>query len=152
MSVISNMEAAAEAVGINAVITESDRAINTQLVSLSKEEMHPLMLISWDMERDLTFDEHGFLRSVGVKVVCLLLTKPEDLTKEEAKYEAEKMGVKFEQFLKALYDILAPTMVNMNQLPVSAVGYKLVPWHGISKHSGVLGRFTMGYNPANTCV
>lgn len=150
MSVITNMKTAAKGLGINAFITDSDKGIETQLRSLTRDESLPIMLISWDMDRELVFDDNGFLRSNGVKVVCLLLTKPEDLTKSVAELAAESMGLLFEKFIIALRSLIIPEIPPTTP-PISGAGYKLTPWYGVHKHSGILGRFTMAYAPEVSC-
>lgn len=149
--IIPALKAAAKSVGVSAFITDSDRGIDTQLTRITKVEQLPIMLISWDMERDLSFDSNGFLNPSGVKVVCLLLTKPETMEKDEAEESAEKMGILFEQFLQHLYSSQS-SIVRPPTSPITGANYKLLPWYGIAKHSGVLGRFTVGVPTSTLCL
>ena len=72
---------AAVAVGINAVITNSDERIETQLNSLTKVDDKPLFLISWDIDTVLSFNSNGVLDKPKSKITALLATKAYDMTK-----------------------------------------------------------------------
>lgn len=142
MSALLNMKAAAKAVGVNAVITDSDSKIETQLRRLTKEEQLPILLISWDIDVSLEFGTNGYLKDPSLAITCLLLSKPEDLTKEEAELLAEKMGVLFKDFLMELYKLQSVT-VKTPESTITNASYKLLPRYGIAKHSGVLGKFNV---------
>ena len=139
---IDVIKKSAEDVGINAFITNSNEKIETQLNRLTKEEELPLMLVSWDMNVSLQFDKNGFLQNPSVDIVALLVTKPEDLSKDEAEKSAVEMGTLFTQFLQNLNSSLSIYQKQAEQ-PISGASYKLVPQHGMGKHSGVLGKWNM---------
>lgn len=139
---IADIKEAATASGITAVITNSTERIETQLNRITGVEDLPIMLVSWDLETDLTFDSNGFLNNPQTRVVLLLMTKSD--SRENADYEesAEEMAGIYQVFLQKLNAIL----VKYNKLDSPAItnaGYTLVPKHGAGKHSGILGRFTM---------
>jgi len=140
---IEEIKAVAEEVGINAFVTNSEDKIDTQLIRLTREEDSPIMLITWDIDTNLTFDQHGFLQNPSQNIVALLVSKPEDLTKEEAEKVSREMGELFNTFIQKLYNVLSPQMSDMTTPPISNVTYKYVPMHGMGKHSGVLARWTM---------
>jgi hypothetical protein len=139
---IQYLEDAAEAVGISAIITNSNEKIETQLNRLTREEDLPLILISWDINVSLNFDQHGFLDNPSLDIVALLVTKPETTAKTEAETTAFEMGVLFQKFLIQLRSSLVPVS-KIGTEPVTGASYKLVPVHGAGKHSGILGKFTM---------
>lgn len=140
---ISDIKSAAESVGITAVITNSTEKIEVQLNRLTGQEDLPLMLVSWDLDISLQFNENGFLNNPKAKVVCLLMNKPEDTTKSEAEDMSVEMFYLYNDFIQALRDILSPKLVNYADQPIQDIGAKLIPVHGLGKHSGVMGRFTM---------
>lgn len=150
MALIKNMEIAAKSVGINTFFTKSDESIDTQLRRLTKEEDHPLMLISWDIDYTVKFDENGFILPPAAKIVVLLLTKPEEVTEEEGMNEAENMGALFLKFLMALSE-LQVLVAKTNEPAITEAGYKLVPVHGVTKHSGILGRFRAATQAPSPC-
>lgn len=139
---VQHIEAAANSVGITAFITNSEDKIETQLNRLTGAGDLPIMLVSWDIDTDLTFDSHGFLLNPASKIVALLMTKSQDLTKDDMEQAAVSMGTLFQDFIKALYDILAPLQLN-ETVAITECTYKLVPKHGMGKHSGVLARWKM---------
>ena len=141
--IIKNMKTAAEAVGINLFITNSEEKIETQLNRLTHQEDLPIMLVSWDIDVQLEFDQNGFIRNPDVNIVCLLLDKPEDMLKENAEETAENMAALYVDFLRELYKSQINVMKEAGVSPITNIGYKLVPRHGAAKHSGVLGRFTV---------
>ena len=55
-----------------AVQKEMTGKIETQLNRITGHEQLPIMLVSWDLETTLTFDEHGFLNNPSTKIVLLL--------------------------------------------------------------------------------
>lgn len=139
---IEEIKLAAEEVGINAFITNSNERIETQLNRLTKEEELPIMLVSWDINVTLQFDNSGFLQNPSADIVALLVTKPEDMTKDEAEKSAEEMGLLFTQFLQKLNSSLSVYQKQAEQ-PIGGASYKMVPVHGAGKHSGVLGKWNM---------
>jgi len=147
---ITKIKEAAESVGITAVITNSTEKIEVQLNRITSQADLPIMLVSWDMDIKMTFNEHGFLDNPTVDVVCLLMGKPEDTTKDEAESMATEMHYLYMQFVQNLRGLLSPTLTNYAGEPLSAVGSKLVPKHGAGKHAGILGRFTMAA-PVKNC-
>lgn len=146
---IKEIEKAAEAVGITAVITNSTEKLETQLNRIMRIESLPAMLISWDMESTLEFDDNGFLNNPKTKIVLLLLTKAEDTEKATAEAAAEEMGFLFQQFVQTLFANLVPYQRTRTEPALTGVGYTLAPLHGAGKHSGILGRFTMSSEVAN---
>ena len=148
---IADINAAAEACGITAVITNSKEKIETQLNRITGIESLPLMLISWDMESTITFDDHGFLTNPVTNVVALLMDKAEDTMKETAEATAEAMGLLYQKFLVELRKQLIQYQKVQGQDMVSAISYTLVPKHGLGRHSGILGRFTMQSQIVDNC-
>lgn len=146
---IQDVKLAAESVGITAVITNSRDKIETQLNRITGIEDLPLMLCSWDFESTITFNEHGDLNNPSTKVVVLLMDKASDTTKDEAESTAEEMGLLFQKFIKALYSQLIPYQKQIGTDILTDIGYTLAPQHGLGKHSGILGRFTMQTAIAN---
>ena len=140
---IAEIKQAAESVGVTAFITNSTEKIEVQLNRLTSQADLPIMLVSWDLEIKMDFNDNGFLDNPTSDVVCLLLNKPEDTTKDEAEGMAEDMYFLYLDFLQELRDVLSPYLVNYQSQPITNAGCKLVPIHGLGKHSGVLGRFTM---------
>lgn len=139
---IDIIKSAASDANIAAFISNSTEKIEVQLNNITREEDLPIMLISWDLDVTLTFDENGFLNNPDITVVALLVSKPETLEKSEQEATADKMALLFQSFLSKLYTRLVA--VNKTQgSPISGAGYKYVPQHGAGKHSGVLGKFTM---------
>ena len=138
---IADMKQAAENVGITALISNTQEQINTQLNKLTGAIDYPIMLISWDLDTDYTFDKHGFLMNPSTKVTCLLMSKADENSKEMHEQVAEEMKVKFAEFIQALYNILAPKMKDAIS-PITGAGSKLTPLYGTGQHSGVVGRWT----------
>jgi len=139
---IESIEQAASSVGINTFITNSNERIEAQLNRIARIEDMPIMLVSWDLQTTLDFDDSGFLKNPSTSVVALLVTKAEDTTHAEFKRSAEEMGVLFTSFVNNLNDTLR-TYQRSGDNAISGAGYTLVPRHGGGAHSGVLGRFTM---------
>ena len=133
----------AEAVGIVAIVTNSKEQLETQLNKITREEQDPIMLITWDIITKLSFDINGFLQNPPASIVALLVSKPEDNTKDEAEKVAVEMGELFKTFIQALYSALIPVQTSSIEPPVTEISYQLVPQHGAGKHSGVLGRWVM---------
>ena len=140
---IADIRTAAEEVGITAVISNSRERIETQLNRITGLESLPLMLVSWDLSSTIAFDDHGFLMNPETDVVVLLMDKAIDTTKEEAENTAEEMAALFQQFAQALYSQLIQYQKMEGQQMLSGISYTLAPQHGLGKHSGILGRFTM---------
>jgi hypothetical protein len=140
---IAEIKSAAESVGITAVITNSTEKIEVQLNRITGMEDLPIMLVSWDLDATTSFNDNGFLNNPVIDVVCLLMTKAEDPSKDEAEIASEEMYFLYLKFIQALRDILSPKLINYNDQPITNIGCKLVPKHGLGKHSGVMGRFSM---------
>lgn len=147
----------AQAVGIALVISNSEQAIEVQLNSLTHKVEKgdsnnpntvtrpsdlPIMLISWDIDTELTFNQNSFLDNPNSKVVALLMKKATDMKKETLEDASVEMGVLFTQFIQDLNQRLIPYM-RTSTTPITQAGYKLVPKYGAGKHSGVLGRWSM---------
>jgi len=148
---IADITIAAEAVGITAVVTNSKEKIETQLNRITGIESLPLMLISWDMESTIDFDEHGFLTNPVTNVVALLMDKAQDTSKDEAEATAEAMALLYQSFLVELRKQLIQYQRVQGQDMLSDISYTLVPKHGLGKHSGILGRFTMQSQIVDNC-
>lgn len=140
---IADLKIAAEAVGITAIITNSNEKIETQLNRITGVEDLPIMLVSWDLETSLQFNEHGFLDNPVTNVVLLLMDKPKDRTKDVAEDTAEAMATLYQQFIQSLYTQLIQYQKVQGQEMLTQISYTLVPKHGLGKHAGVMGRFTM---------
>lgn len=140
---IQDIKTAAEAVGITAVITNSKEKIETQLNKLTGVEDLPLMLVSWDLSTTLEINEHGFLNNPVTDVVVLLMDKAQDTSKDEAENTAEAMAELYQKFIQNLYSQLIQYQKQEGQEMLTNITYTLVPSHGLGKHSGVMGRFTM---------
>jgi hypothetical protein len=147
---IAEIKEAADSVGITAIVTNSTEKIEVQLNKITSLEDLPLMLISWDLDVSVSFNENGFLDNPIVDVVCLLMTKPEDLSKDEMETASEEMYFLYLEFIQALRDIISPQLVNYKEQPLTSISCKLIPKHGLGKHSGVMGRFSM-ITSVNNC-
>tara|TARA_R110002126_G_scaffold50551_10_gene139285 strand:- start:4900 stop:5349 length:450 start_codon:yes stop_codon:yes gene_type:complete len=148
---IADIKLAAESVGITAVITNSKEKIETQLNRITRIEDLPLMLVSWDLESTIDFNEHGFLTNPITNVVVLLMDKAEDTSKDEAENTSEAMALLYQSFCKALYSHLVKYQQVQGQEMLSNISYSLAPQYGLGKHSGVLGRFTMQSQSIDNC-
>lgn len=140
--IIKNLKAASKAVGIHAFITNSTEGIETQLNRLTRQEDLPIMLVSWDIQGDVSFDDNGFINNPDINFTCLLLTKPEDKDKQVAEDCAEAMASLYLTFLQELANMQRPQL-RTSAFPVSKASFQLVPKHGVSSHSGVMGKFTV---------
>ena len=140
---IAEIKQAALQAGITAVITNSDSNIETQLNRLTNLSDLPILLISWDLTSSYEFDQNGFLKNPTTPIVCLLMSKADSLKKDELEDKAEEMRKYFVKFIQSLYKILVPFNRDSSTPVLSQVSTKLVPNHGLGKHSGVMGRFTM---------
>ena len=132
----------ASEVGIAAFVTNSTEKIETQLNRITRDEDLPIMLVSWDLDVSLEFDQNGFLKNPTVSVTSLLVEKPEDTSKDEAEESAVAMGALFQQFLQKLHSKLI-IYQKQTESPITGASYKLVPRHGAGKHSGVISKYTM---------
>jgi len=54
---IAHIQTAAANVGISTFITNSEDKIDIQLSRLTRDENQPTMLVSWDIDVNLTFDK-----------------------------------------------------------------------------------------------
>lgn len=145
---IQQIKDSAKAVGIIAFVTNSKEKIETQLNTLTKDTDEPIMLITWDIVTDLSFDEHGFLNNPASNITALLLEKSFDLTKEEMEISAEKMGELFKLFIQDLYQRLIP-LQRTRETPITNANYQLVPKYGLGKHSGILSKWRMSSGVSN---
>ena len=139
---IQYIEQAAIASGISSVITNSEERIETQLNSLTKDGSVPIMLVSWDIDTDLSFDDNGFLENPLSVITALLMIKASDMKKETMEAASDEMGLLYQVFLKNLYDILVP-LQRSSGAPITGASYKRVPNHGAGKHSGILCKWSM---------
>jgi len=139
----ADIKTAAEAVGVTAIITNSTEKIETQLNRITDIDKLPIMLISWDLVTQLTFDEHGFLDNPSTQVTLLLMGKAETKIKEEMEDTANQMGELFQKFIFQLHSILSQYQKKSSEEVLTGIEYTLVPRHGAGQHSGILGRFTM---------
>lgn len=139
---VSDIKNSSKAVGITAFVSNSREKIETQLNRITGAEELPIMLVSWDLETSLTINEHGFLNNPVTKVVVLLMTKAESREVVDHEEAAEQMASKFQQFLSNLNSSLV--RYNLTDGPsVTDISWTLVPMHGMGKHSGVIGSFSM---------
>lgn len=145
------IEQAAKNVGITAIITNSERKIETQLNKLTDLEDLPILLVSWDYETTLSFDEHGMLNNPVTNIVCLLMTKADSKEKVDMENAAEQMGYLFTGFVRELNNILKFTTRDGSN-GMESISYMNAPFYGMGKHSGVLGRFTMKTEIIDNCV
>ena len=142
---INGIKEACESLGITLFVTNKDDGKEPVLNRITKIEDLPIMLISWDIETTVSFDQYGMLESPPSNIVCLLMSKAYEATREEYQETAEKMGLLFIRFLKKLHEILMRNHSESSQ-PITNASYKRVPVWGAGKHSGALGKFTMVNN------
>jgi len=141
---IAEIKAAAESVGITAIVTNSTDKIETQLNKITGIEKLPIMLVSWDYETTITFDVNGFVNPPSTNIVALLMTKAESKEKKDLESASESMGLLFIEFVKKLNDTLKLVIrLKENENALSSINFKNVPQHGAGKHSGVLGKFNI---------
>lgn len=140
---LQQIQESATAVGITAVITNSEQRIETQLNSLTTRAKLPLMLINWDIDTNLNFNEHGLLDNPSAVITALLVKKATGTGKAGKETAADEMGELFQNFIKNLYSRMIPLMTSSTTPPITGATYKRVPSHGAGKHSGVLARWTM---------
>lgn len=153
---IQEIKAAAQEVGIKAVISNSKEGIETQLNSLTHREEKgdstsnttitrtddcPILLISWDIDTTLSFS-NGVLNNPLSAIVALLLKKSPDLKKQSLEDASEEMASLFHSFIQNLNDRLV-LVSRTSTTPITNCGYKLVPRYGLGKHSGILARWNM---------
>lgn len=139
---ISYINASAKACNIQTIITNSDQGIETQLNNLTKEEALPIMLISWDIDVNLSFDTNGFLNTPSIPITALLMTKCATLEKLDMEAEAIRMGEIYTQFIQHLFGVLSPLQKGTDPAITNAT-YKLLPKYGMGKHSGIMCKWTM---------
>ena len=141
----------AAAVGITTFITNSDEKIETQLNRLTKEEELPIALVSWNITAQVAFNPDGTLANPLAAIVMLVLSKPDDRSKDTHEDVSEQMSSLYIDFLQKLNG----DMVIHSRTPepaVSGANFKLVPNYGKGKHSGVLGKFNVIVRlPENSC-
>jgi len=140
---IEHIEAAAWEVGVEVVVTNSEERIESQLNSLTRDGDMPILLINWDIETKLQFDENGFLKNPNSNIVSLLMKKAEDNSVAEKKRTTKEMGTLFRSLMVALYKILVPFQRDLEKKPLEDISYKDLPSYGHGKHSGVIGKFTV---------
>jgi len=140
---IADIRTAAEAVGITAFITNSNEKIEVQLNRITSQADLPIMVVAWNLQASITFNDNGFLDNPIVNVSCLLMNKPDDSSKDEAERVSEEMYFLYLDFIQKLRDILSPKLRNYQGQPVTSVNCGLVPRYGLGKHSGVRGDFSM---------
>lgn len=147
----------AEAVGIKAVITNSEQNLEIQLNSLThktekgnlatpnvvtRETDLPIMLISWDIDTELNFNSNSMLDNPLSNIVALLMKKASSMNKTDLEDSSVEMGQLFQVFIQDLYERLIP-LQRTNTSPITNCTYKLVPKYGSGKHSGVLCKWKM---------
>ena len=138
---IAQLNEAAELAGIEMVVTNSRQELDVQISKLTRQGETPKMLISWDMDTTITFDSNGFMDNPRVKMTILIMGMAQDNGDQYKLETAELMGEYFKKFVRNLNTILLP-FSRSGTIPVSDVGYKLVPMYGRGQHSGVIGRVT----------
>jgi hypothetical protein len=148
---LTDLKAAAVQAGFNLIIAESDKNIDNQLNRIVRTEQLPLALSSWDLNVNVTFDENGFLQNPTTQVTMLLVDKALTLEKIDLEEKAEETGVLFIKFIRILKTyMLANT--NVKEDPITDISFVYVPSYGPSKHSGVLGKFTMQLGLDSECI
>ena len=143
MATISLIQDAATAVGITAILTNSDAKLQTQLNRITDLAELPIMLVSWDLTTRLEFDDNGFLLNPTTPVTCLLMSKPDSSEKKERETTAESMGNLFTSFIVQLRSDLVQYNRSTTVKMLTNIDYQLVPKHGMGHHSGIIGKFTM---------
>jgi len=146
---ISDIKKAASDSGITAIVSNARDKIETQLNRITGIEELPIMLVSWDLETTLEFDENGFLKNPSTKVVFLLMTKAESAEKNDYEEAAEEMAKLFQSFLVNLNSYLVRYNKEGGQ-NLTGITHTLVPMHGMGKHSGIIGGFNM-INQITSC-
>lgn len=149
MNVIKALKEAAEEVGISLFETNSTENGDTQINKLTRESDLPLMMLSWDMKANVSFDSHGFVNNVQFDTQTILITKAEILTAEKMNEAAQEMGSLYVSFLQALnLNLRKQLKAEDGKLtPVINASYVHFPAYGAGKHSGVLGNFSVLVNP-----
>lgn len=148
--IIGNIITSAESVGINARVFNSSEKLETQLTRLTREEQLPILLVAWDIEAKLDFDVNGFIKNPDASISCILLTKPDVLDKDTMQDMSEEMAALYVAFIQDLSDRQRQIM-KTNELPITNATYKLVPSYGMSKHSGVIGKFNVKQEIITPC-
>lgn len=144
MGIISIIRSTAKEVGITAVITNSASRLESQLNRNTDLSDLPMMLINWDLTTNYEFNEHGFLNNPQTPVTCLLMSKADDIdTPSQYEETAELMQDLFTVFIQKLYLNLTSIQTNSATPAITSASSILVPKHGLGKHSGVVGRWTM---------
>lgn len=133
---------AAALAGIAAFVTDSEAKLETQLNALTRQGDDAIMLVSWDINTNLTFDEHGFLDNPESDITALLLGKADTLERKEHKDKSDEMGLLFQVFIKHLRNELVKVQLTTNA-PVTSISYIAVPKYGLGKHSGILAKWKM---------
>lgn len=133
---------AAKSAGIAAFVTDSKNKLETQLNNLTQQGDDAIMLISWDINTDLIFDEHGFLDNPESSITALLLGKADTLERKEFKDKSDEMGLLFQVFIRQLYSDLVTVQLTTNA-PITDISYIAVPRYGSGKHSGILAKWKM---------
>lgn len=136
--------------GITLYVTNSDDGKDPVLTRITKREDLPLMLLSWDFDTEIDFDDNGFIVNPPSFMTVLLVTKSISADRLSYQSSATEMGNLFKTFIKTLYSKLVLTHNGVNK-PISNCKYKNVPVYGAGKHSGVLATFTMRYNNVDNC-
>ena len=144
------LDSAAVGVGINVKYLNSKESVDTQLNRLTREEDLPTMLISWDIDTSLTFDQNGVLRNPSANIVALLVIKPETMSDTDIQNAVEQMAVVFTQFIQLLNSDLNTRVKSDGESPITNATFKRAPNYGAGKHAGVLGTWTM-LTPRETC-
>lgn len=139
---IQYIENSADECGIKSLITNSDEKIEVQLNNLTKVENLPIMLIAWDVDVNLQFNEHGVLNNPSIPITALLMRKCETLEKKDLEATAWEMAEIFNKFIQHLYTQLAPLQRNQEPAITNAT-YKILPNYGMGKHSGIMCKWTM---------
>lgn len=148
---IEQLKEAASAVGIEAIVTNSQTEIDTQVAKMMERADAPKMAISWDINYSFAFNEYGFLKNPDVKFVVLIMGKATDQGYEAKLAKAEEMKDLFVQFVVKLREILMPFCRGENKEPIVNFGCKLAPLYGRGKHSGIVGTLDVIDEVVNAC-
>lgn len=151
MSIISLIESAAEKVGIQATVSDSEANLKTQLNRLT-EDLGPQALIGWDLVTSTEFNEFGFLETPTTPVTMLLMDKADSKEKSERIAKAEEMKALFFEFCQQLRsDLIEHNRTKRPGELITGMSAITMPKYGMSQHAGVVGNFTMASDLYVTC-
>lgn len=143
--ILETIKNVASSVGITTVVLNSDENIKVQLNRLTSREALPVMLISWELEKLVSFNEDGILQEPIVKVDFLLLDKASNLKDSDNFTVSESMGSLFYTFIQELRNVVFQSSRTPEQ-PITNISYRLQIKLDTHNHSGILGHFDIVEN------